>query len=119
MRENEVRTQVSGARSAQNAPGLISSAVKHTPLTDTLCPVPSSLGACSAAMVMRRFSPRCSMRVIFPTSTTMPVNINAPEMMEYHNSPRSHGATEKPNEFKKYSPCLCDLCALCGECVLN
>src|SRR5579872_4705366 len=115
MRENEVRTQVSGARSAQNDPGLISSAVKHTPLTETLCPVPSSLGACSAAIVMRRFSPRCSMRVIFPTSSTMPVNINASEA-QHHNSPRSHRDTEKPNELKRFfSMPLC----LRGECVLN
>src|SRR5215472_5125915 len=77
MRENEVRTQVSGARSAQNDPGLMSSAVRQTPLTETLWPVPSSFGTFSAAMVMRRFSPRCSTRMIFPTSSTMPVNMNA------------------------------------------
>ena len=36
----------------------------------------NSLGACSAATVMRRFSPRCSMRVMRPTSSTMPVNMS-------------------------------------------
>ena len=49
MRENDVRTQVSGARSAQKESGLISSAVRQTPLTATLWPVPSSFGVCFAA----------------------------------------------------------------------
>src|SRR3954470_9405500 len=75
IRENEVRTQVSGARSAQNDAGLMSRAVRQTPLTATLCPVPSSFGLRSAAMVIRRSSPRCSMRVMRPTSSTIPVNI--------------------------------------------
>src|SRR3954467_4413646 len=75
IRENEVRTQVSGARSAQNDASLMSSAVRHTPLTATLCPLPSSFELRSAAMVMRRFSPRCSMRVMRATSSTIPVNI--------------------------------------------
>src|SRR5208283_3560196 len=35
IREKDVRTQVSGARSAPNEPDLISSAVRQTPLTDT------------------------------------------------------------------------------------
>src|ERR1700739_3377343 len=88
MRENEVRTQVSGARSAQNDPGLMSSAVKQTPLTETLLPVPSSLGVCSAAIVILRFSPRCSMRTILPTSSTMPVNISASQRTDY-SKPRT------------------------------
>ncbi len=45
MRENEVRAQVSGAKSALNEPGLMSSAVRQTPLTATLSPVFSSVGA--------------------------------------------------------------------------
>ena len=36
------------------------------------CPVLSAHA--SPLMVMRRFSPRCSMRVMRPTSSTMPVN---------------------------------------------
>ena len=75
MRENEVRTQVSGARSAQNDFGLMSSAVRQTPLTATLLPVRSSFGVFAASTVMRRFSPRCSIFASLPTSSIIPVNI--------------------------------------------
>src|SRR3954465_4595413 len=95
MREKEVRTQVSGAKSAQNDPGLISSAVRQTPLTATLAPVPSSLGEFFAVTVIRRFSPRCSILVTRQTSSTMPVNMWPPVRTQYLNSPRRHGDTEK------------------------
>ena len=55
----DVRDQVSGARSAQKESGLMSSAVRQTPLTETLSPVRSCFGARPAAMLMRRFSPLC------------------------------------------------------------
>ena len=38
MRENEVRVQVSVARSAQKESGVMSSAVRQTPLTAMLLP---------------------------------------------------------------------------------
>src|SRR6267143_2689808 len=78
MCENEVRSHVSGARSAAKDPGLTSSAVRQTPLTATLSPVLSSLGVLSAAMVIRRTSPRCRMPLTRPTSSMMPVNIWPP-----------------------------------------
>ena len=53
MRENEVRVQVSFARSAQNVSGLMSSAVRHTPLTAMLLPCLSSFAELGALMVMR------------------------------------------------------------------
>src|SRR5208282_905931 len=83
IRENEVRTQVSGARSAQNDFGLMSSAVRQTPLTATLLPVPSSFGVFVASTVMRRFSPRCSIFTTLPTSSIIPVNIFATPPSSY------------------------------------
>src|ERR1017187_2127177 len=87
MRENDVRIQVSGARSAQNDFFLISSAVRQTPLTETLCPVFSSFGVWDASMVMRRFSPRCSIFTTLPTSSTIPVNMRAvpPKLSSQHH----------------------------------
>src|SRR5579863_1232711 len=99
MRENEVRSQVSGARSAQNEPVWMSRAVRQTPLTETLSPGLSSLGARSAATVMRRFSPRCLSWVIRPTSSTMPVNTRA-SGNQYLNSPQGHRDTEKTRKEK-------------------
>ena len=57
MRENEVRVQVSFARSAQNVSGLMSSAVRHTPLTAMLLPCFSSCADWGALMVMRWLPP--------------------------------------------------------------
>src|SRR5271163_1435909 len=76
IRENEVRAQVSGARSAQNDFGFMSSAVRQTPLTATLSPVFNSPGVFRASTLSRRFSPRCSMLITLPTSSMIPVNIN-------------------------------------------
>ncbi len=79
IRESEVLAHVSGARSAENDLTFISRAVRHTPLTAMLSPVCSSLGACFASTVMWRFSPRCSMRAMRPTSSMMPVNMGSSE----------------------------------------
>src|ERR1700686_1757192 len=73
--ENEVRVHVSGARSAPKVFGLMSSAVRQTPLTATLSPTPNCFGMVAASMVMRRFSPRCSIFTTLPTSSIIPVNI--------------------------------------------
>src|ERR1700684_1003966 len=110
MRENEVRVQVSGARSAQNEPGLMSIAVRQTPLTATLSPVRNSFGVCSAAIVIRRFSPRCSMRVMRPTSSTMPVNISNPlgednMLNQFTTESQRHREEQIMNWV---SLCLCD-----------
>ena len=83
IRENEVRAHVSGARSAQNDFGLISSAVRQTPLTATLLPVPNSFGVSAASTVMRRFSPRCSIFTTLPTSSMIPVNIRFSTFMRF------------------------------------
>ena len=53
MRDSEVRAQVSAARSAQNESGVMSSAVRQTPLTATLLPSFSSSRVFGALMVMR------------------------------------------------------------------
>ena len=53
MRESEVRAQVSAARSAQKDSGLMSSAVRHTPLTATLLPSFNSFAELGAWIVMR------------------------------------------------------------------
>src|SRR5580692_494705 len=75
MRESEVRAQVSGARSAANEFGLMSSAVRQTPLTAMLSPVFNSPGVIAASTVIRRFSPRCSIVTTLPTCSMIPVNI--------------------------------------------
>jgi len=49
IRENEVRAHVSGARSAENDVGLMSRAVRQTPLTATLSPVRNSFGVFGAS----------------------------------------------------------------------
>ena len=86
IRENDVRTHVSGARSAQNDFGLMASAVRQTPLTAMLWPVPNSFGAFAASMVMRRFSPCCSIFTTLPTSSIIPVNIGRipPQSRPFH-----------------------------------
>src|SRR6202158_4672881 len=73
--ENEVRAHVSGARSAQTVFGLMSSAVRQTPLTATLSPTPNCFGMIAASMVIRRFSPRCWIFTTLPTSSIIPVNM--------------------------------------------
>src|ERR1700686_1796111 len=75
--ENEVRAHVSGARSALNDCGLMSSAVRQTPLTATLSPTPNCCGAVALSIVIRRFSPRCSIFATVPPSSIIPVNITA------------------------------------------
>src|SRR5512135_3407158 len=78
MRENEVRTQVSSARSAPKESPCRSTAVRHTPLTATLSPFLSSLATLSASMVSRRLPPVSLMLVTLPTSSMSPVNIFPP-----------------------------------------
>src|ERR1700722_5561330 len=122
MRESEVRAQVSGARSEPNCPGLMSSAVRQTPLTETLSPALSSFGALPAATVMRRFSFICSMRFTRPTSSTMPVNMSYLRN-HYFNSRQktrlgirerlSDSASEQEQEIRDVL--LCDLSVLCRE----
>src|ERR1700730_10942307 len=94
MRENDVRSQVSGARSAQNEPDFMSNRVGQTPLTATLSRVFSSLCILPAVTVMRRLSPRCSIWVTRPTSSTIPVNICASMSNEHHKP-----TTETPYDF--------------------
>src|ERR1022692_4406102 len=109
MREYDVRTQVSGARSAQNDPGLISSAVKQTPLTATLLPGFSSYGVLTAVMVSRRFSPRCSMRVTRPTSSTILVNMRT-SIVTKHHKPTTEARRHRERSFLylvfSVTPCL-------------
>src|SRR5712671_180124 len=62
----------------------MSSAVRQTPLTETLSPDFRSAGVSFAAMVIRRFSPRCSIRVTRPTSSIMPVNMKASNVTKHH-----------------------------------
>src|SRR6185369_6808722 len=75
MREKEVRFQVSAARSAAKDLGVISIAVRQTPLTAMLSPVLSSWCRRAAATVSRRLPFLCAMSVTRPTSSMMPVNI--------------------------------------------
>ena len=75
MRENEVRVQVSFARSALNESGVMFDAVRQTPLTATLLPSFSSRAVFGALMVMRWLSPLATMLAIVPTSSTSPVNM--------------------------------------------
>src|SRR5215469_13069503 len=118
MREKEVRTQVSGARSAQNDPGLMSSAVKQTPLTATLLPVPSSFGVFSAVTVIRRFSPRCSILVTCPTSSTMPVNMSI-SSQTLHHSLRRDNRTDFAHPDEPTNPCHPERAALRAENLCN
>jgi len=77
MRESDVRTQVSGARSAAKEVGVMARAVRQTPLTAQLSPVFNCFGVFWPSIMTRRFSPFCSMRAMRPTSSTIPVNIRA------------------------------------------
>src|SRR5207245_3601444 len=79
MRENEVRFQVSSARSAPNDLGVISTAVRQTPLTATLSPVFSSLVRLEAETVRRRLLCSLLMLRTRPTSAMMPVNMEPPK----------------------------------------
>src|ERR1700730_4911656 len=75
IREKEVRFQVSAARSAAKDLGVISTAVRQTPLTAMLSPFLSSLVRREAETVRRRLPFLSEMRATRPTSSMMPVNM--------------------------------------------
>src|SRR6267378_486041 len=90
MRENDVRFQVSSARSNVTEFAVISTAVRQTPLTAIESPFFSSFARCEAETVRRRV-PRCSrIRVTLATSSTMPVNIMASRYMVNGRSGNAH-----------------------------
>ena len=62
MREKDVRFQVSAARSAAKDCGVISTAVRQTPLTAMLSPFVSSFSSCSQRHVRRPLPFFCAMR---------------------------------------------------------
>src|ERR1700676_2486692 len=102
IRENEVRAHVSGARSAQNVFGLMSSAVRQTPLTATLSPTPNCFEMVAASTVIRRFSPRCWIFTTLPTSSIIPVNMGSSTSLRAHRYQR---ITIEDNTCHLYDDC--------------
>src|SRR5205809_2170777 len=91
IRENDVRFQVSWARSAPKDLGATSTAVRQTPLTAMLLPLFSSFASFVLETEMRRLPLFVAMRVMRPTSSIMPVNIEASLRQNYHNGSVRHG----------------------------
>src|SRR6185369_8737230 len=75
MRDSDVLARVSAARSALNRPLWIASAVRHTPLTDTLSPSESCAAVRGPAIVMRVVPRASETASTSPTSSIRPVNI--------------------------------------------
>src|SRR3954470_15525322 len=75
MRQREVRSSVSAARSALKVLSFTASAVKQTPLTETLSPLRNCPAIRGAAIVMRRVPLASETALTFPTSSINPVNI--------------------------------------------
>src|SRR5579863_1568239 len=106
MRENDVRFQVSFARSAAKDLGVISTAVRHTPLTAMLSPFLSSLTSSDAKTVRRRLPFSFEIPVTRPTSSMIPVNISQPQF--HHRatvSQRKQARLEK--QRLRFPLCLC------------
>src|SRR5207237_1939192 len=95
--EKEVRFQVSSARSALKDLGVISTAVRQTPLTAIESPLFSSFVRCEAETVSRRWPFSRATRLTLPTSSMIPVNMG----VSSHHNPvgrqvaRGHSRTQR------------------------
>src|SRR5436190_1698230 len=97
-RENDVRSHVSCARSALKLPAATSTAVKHTPLTETLSPTLISGRSFAQEILSRRFWPSVLTATTLPTSSMIPVNIFLKGVP--HFSLFSRSGAFPPNEYQ-------------------
>src|SRR4051812_25227226 len=75
IRERDVRARVSAARSALKVFSFTASAVRQTPLTETLSPSRNCPATRGVVMVIRRVPFASDTALTFPTSSISPVNI--------------------------------------------